>query len=130
MIKFLKYIISALISFLIDIGIFAILSKVLGFVIGDLAIVVGTIIARIISSLVNYSLNKNKVFEHKNDSKVDKESLVKYYLLVIIQMSVSALSVWIIHKVTNINATTIKIIVDGIIFVINYIIQKNFIFKK
>lgn len=130
MIRFFKYIISAVISFLLDIGVFTLLSKLLGVLIGDFAIIIGTIIARIFSSFINYFLNKNKVFDHKRNTKLDKESLIKYYILVVVQMGISAFSVWITHKVTNIDATLIKIVVDSIIFVINYVIQKNFIFKK
>ena len=127
---FIKYVISAGISFVLDLALFTIFSKLLGLVIGDIAIIVGTILARIISSLINYFLNKNKVFEHGNNKVMDKETLIKYYILVVIQMGVSAFSVWIIHKVINIDATIIKVFVDAIIFVVNYFIQKLFIFKK
>ena len=126
---FIKYIISAGISFVLDLGLFTIFSKALGLVIGDFAIIVGTVIARIISSLINYLLNKNKVFEHGNKG-MDKSTLFKYYALVVIQMGVSAFAVWIIHEVINIDATIIKMGVDVIIFVVNYFVQKKFIFKK
>ncbi len=127
---FIKYIVSAGISFVLDIGLFTVFSKLLDIIIGDLAIIVGTVIARIISSLVNYFLNKNKVFEHNSKQSMDKETLIKYYVLVLIQMGVSAISVWIIHNVINIDATLIKVFVDIIIFLVNYMVQKNFIFKK
>lgn len=127
---FIKYIISAGISFVLDLALFTIFSKLFGIVIGDFAIIVGTVLARIISSLVNYFLNKNKVFEHENNKAMDKDTLIKYYVLVVIQMGVSAFTVWIIHGVINIDATFIKIFVDVIIFVVNYFVQKIFIFKK
>ena len=127
---FIKYIISAGISFVLDLGLFTIFSKLLGIMMGDIAIIVGTVLARIISSLVNYFLNKNKVFEHGKGNAMDKETLIKYYILVVIQMGVSAFAVWIIHDVINIEATFIKIFVDVIIFVVNYFVQKKFIFKK
>jgi len=127
---FIKYIISALLSFFIDLGIFTIISKLLSFIIGDIAIIIGTIIARIISSLVNYLLNKNKVFNHDNGKSIDRSTLIKYYSLVVIQMFVSAFSVWITHKLIHIDVTIIKIIVDGLIFIVNYFVQKKYIFKK
>lgn len=127
---FIKYIFSAGISFILDLVLFTFFSKLLGLAIGDISIIVGTILARIISSLVNYFLNKNKVFEHGKDKAMDKETLIKYYILVVIQMGVSAFAVWIIHDVINIEATFIKIFVDIIIFVVNYFVQKIFIFKK
>lgn len=127
---FIKYIISAGISFGVDLALFVLFSKLLGLVIGDTAIIVGTILARIISSLINYLLNKNKVFNYDNKKAMDKETLIKYYILVVVQMLVSAFSVWIIHDVINIEATIIKILVDVFIFVVNYFIQKKYIFKK
>lgn len=127
---FIKYIISAGISFGLDLGLFVLFSKLLGLVIGDTAIIVGTILARIISSLINYLLNKNKVFNYDNNKGVDKKTLIKYYILVVIQMLVSAFSVWIIHNVINIEATLIKMLVDVVIFIVNYFVQKKYIFKK
>ncbi|MEG2376691.1 hypothetical protein, partial [Lactococcus sp.] len=47
---FIKYIISAGISFALDMILFSIISKILMLHMGDLAILVGTVIARIISS--------------------------------------------------------------------------------
>ena len=44
-------------------------------------------------------------------------------------MLVSAFSVWIIHDVINIEATLIKVLVDVVIFIVNYFIQKKYIFK-
>lgn len=127
---FVKYIISAVLSFLLDLGLFTLLSRLFCMIIGDLAIIIGTIIARIISSLFNYLLNKNKVFKCNTSGALDKDTLIKYYMLVLIQMLVSAFSVWIIHKVINIDASIIKILVDGIIFIVNYFVQKKYIFKK
>jgi len=127
---FVKYIISSFLSFLIDIGIFTILSKLFNIFIGDIAIIIGTVIARVISSLFNYFVNKNKVFMHNSNSVIERETLIKYYMLVIVQMFISAFLVWIIHQVINTDATFIKVIVDICIFVVNYFIQKKFIFKN
>ena len=119
LVKIIKYIFSSGSSFFIDILLFTIFNYFFN------NILISTIIARIISSLYNYFINSRLVFKNYT-----KSSIIKYYCLVIIQMFVSALSVWIINIVTNIDATIIKIPVDIMIFVINYVIQKNFIFKK
>jgi len=119
---FLKYIFVAIISFLIDITLFYLLELML---IGK--IIIATIIARVISSFINYLLNKNRVF--KSEEK-NSRTVIKYYLLVIIQMFISALLVKILYNRININPTIIKVPVDLFIFVCNYLIQKKFIFKK
>ena len=95
-----------------------------------MAIILSTILARIISSLINYYLNRNKVFNSQEDKKMDKVTLIKYYLLVIIQMLVSSYSVSIIYSLTKINETLIKIPVECVLFVVNFFVQKLFIFNK
>ena len=124
---FIKYIISALSSFLLDILLYTFIVKLLpqiNFgVITD--IVIASILARIISSIYNFGVNSKVVFKSSN-----KKSLSKYFILVIIQMFISAFSVSAIFKVTRINSTLIKVIVDTIIFVINFVIQREWEFKK
>lgn len=119
---FLKYIFVALISFLIDISLFNLFNLFF-----NNKIIVSTIIARIISSFINYLLNRDKVFKSEDNKKV---TVVKYYTLVVIQMLVSACLVDNLYKFIKINATLIKIPVEFLIFISNYFIQKLFIFKR
>lgn len=128
---FIKYIISAGISFILDMTLFTIFSFFLMPFIGDSSILASTVLARVISSFINYLMNKNKVFNtEKNNKKIDKETFVKYFILVVIQMFVSAGTVYLLFKVTKINQTVIKFPVDIMIFIVNYFIQKLFIFNK
>lgn len=117
---FIKYIFASVSSFLIDIILFALFTKFLS---GSFAILASTIIARVISSVYNYLVNANMVFKNKN-----KSSFIKYAILCIIQMFVSGISVELLSKVVRINVVMIKLIVDLIIFVANFIIQREFIF--
>lgn len=119
---FFKYILFALISFLIDILFFTIFN-----IIFNNKIILATILARIISSFINYLLNKNIVFKSKEKTVT---TIIKYYCLVIVQMLISALLVKYIYNVVTINASIIKVPVDLIIFICNYLIQKIFIFKE
>ena len=125
---FLKYIISAFISFALDLILFSLFSLLLKKGIGDKSIFIATIMARVISSLVNYFINRNKVFK-KNENKMDAKTLIKYYLLVIIQMFVSATVVTSIYKSVHIYETLIKIPVEIVLFMVNYFVQKKFIFN-
>lgn len=117
---FIKYIFASLSSFVIDIGLFAMLSKLIP---GAFAILLATIIARVISSVYNYLINANMVFKNKN-----KSSFIKYVILCVIQMFVSGLAVEYLAKVIKINAVLIKLVVDALIFVVNFVIQREFIF--
>lgn len=118
---FIKYIIVAIISFGVDITFFNLFLKFIK------NIILATIFARIISSLVNYLLNKNKVFDNKSKHK---STIIKYYLLVIFSMLLSAFIVNGLSHIVKINPTFVKIPVECLIFVFNYIIQKLIIFKN
>lgn len=128
---FLKYIISAGFSFVIDLVLFTLFLAVIKPLLGDVSIFVATIGARVISSFFNYLVNRNAVFKHNNEQeKTDLNTLIRYYILVIIQMFVSSGLVFGIHKILPINETIIKIPVDVFIFMVNYFVQKLYIFKK
>ena len=126
---FLKYIFSSGISFVLDLSLFTLFNILLKDSIGSNSIFISTILARIISSFVNYFLNRNKVFKN-NDKLADLTSLIKYYLLVIVQMIVSATVVSYLYKVFKVFELLIKIPVEIILFLINYLVQKNLIFNN
>ena len=126
---FMKYIFSSLASFIVDIVLFSIFVKLLPDIhwMNNIitTIVISTIIARIISSIFNFAVNSKVVFKNST-----KSSIIKYFILVIIQMLVSAFVVSKLFKMLGINSTVIKIIVDVIIFIVNFVIQREWIFKK
>lgn len=122
---FIKYIFSAVSSFVLDIVLFAIFMKVLSSNITN-KIIISTILARIISSLYNYMVNSKLVFK-----KSKRSSIIKYFILVIIQMFASGFIVDALSKnVFSFNPTLIKIIVDSVIFVVNFFIQREWVFKN
>jgi len=116
---FLKYIIVSLSSFILDILLFTVFTK------GTFGIILSTIIARVISALYNFIVNSKMVFKNKNT-----DSIIKYFILCITQMLVSAFVVWKLFDIMHINSTIIKIVVDTIIFVINFVIQREWVFVK
>lgn len=122
---FIKYIIVALSSFFIDIflfSLFLIAYNKLGIL---YPIIAATVTARTLSSAYNYFINAKLVFK-----KMNKWSIVKYFILVFVQMWVSAFAVSWICKVIPLNPVALKIIVDTFIFIVNFIIQREFIFNK
>lgn len=124
---FFKFILAALSSFIIDIGLFSVLvctlpdSMECGIV---TKIVAATVIARIVSSLYNYFVNSKMVFK-----KANKSSIVKYYILVIVQMLISAFAVSATFDYLGGSATFIKLIVDTVIFIVNFYLQREWVFK-
>lgn len=123
---FVKYIFSSLSSFIVDLLLFAIFIKMLlNIDIGiTTKIFLATIMARILSSVYNFGLNSKVVFKNKS-----KKSIVKYFILAIFQMIMSAMIVSKLFDMLNVNSICIKIIVDTIIFIVNFIVQREWVFK-
>ena len=127
---FLKYIASAISSFILDILSFKwILAILIAF--GNIErasiITISTIVARIISSTFNFYLNKKFVFKYEKNTK---KSLLKYYSLCIVQMLLSAIFVTMVWKYTKFPETSIKIVVDSILFLLSYFVQQRWVFKR
>lgn len=123
-IKFIKYFFSAGSSFVLDVVLFTLCNYLLSFFIGAISIIVSTVVARILSSLYNYYINSRIVFGEYNE-----KSIYKYYVLVAVQMLVSALLVYSLNCIfVNLSDTLIKIPVDIVLFIINYIVQNKMIF--
>ena len=127
---FLKYIASAVSSFILDILSFKwILALLLSFrnIEGAAVITIATVVARIISSTFNFYLNKKFVFKYEKNTK---KSLLKYYSLCAVQMLISAFFVTLVWKHTKYPETSIKIVVDSILFLLSYFIQQRWVFKR
>ena len=122
---FFKYMGSSMISFLLDIVLFQMLIMVLAME-GNEKIIIATIGARIVSSLFNYLSNKKIVFQ---DSSSHSKTLIKYFGLVIVQMTCSALLVIGLYSKFHLNETVLKVVIDYILFFISFRIQKIIIFK-
>ena len=121
-IRIIKYLFSAGSSFILDNVLFNIFIFFIGP--GVISIYICTTLARIISSIYNYFINSRVVFKNK-----EKKTIIGYFILVVVQMIVSATLVSLIDKYISIATGIIKLAVDIVIFVVNYIIQKEVIFK-
>lgn len=124
---FIKYIISSLSSFMLDIILYTAFVNILPEInfVGITEIVIATVIARIISAGYNFAINSKVVFKSKN-----KDSIIKYFILCAVQMFISAFAVSKLFEMSHMNSTLIKVIVDTIIFIINFVIQREWVFKK
>lgn len=135
---FLKFMLSSFSSFIIDIALFYLLGLILRPIIGDqieinqfgvsvsVLTLLRNIIARLCSSLYNFTINKKQVFH--SDSK-DASIIIKYYVLCICQLIVS--TVLVDEALTFIFSRTIrKCIIDTILFTISFQIQREWVFKK
>lgn len=123
---FLKFIVSSLASFAVDIVLFTIFLALLKHSFGE-KILVATILARICSSVFNFKSNQKLVFKNRSTSKWVP---IKYFGLVIVQMLLSAYFVELLFKASSINPSAIKILVDCILFILSFQIQQHWIFNN
>ena len=90
----------------------------------DLALLLAVIFARTISSLFNFTFNRLIVFKAKGSLI---RALVKYYLLATFILLINYLILDILAVKLQINLYIAKIIVETIMFLFSYTIQKKFI---
>ncbi|WP_230937756.1 GtrA family protein [Pediococcus acidilactici] len=93
-------------------------------------IIVATIVSRLLSAMVNYTLNHRVVF-----GKQGRQTVIKYGGLFIIQMFASGyltdlVTGWLPHSQGSIAPLIAKIVVDFTLFIISYQIQRDLIFKE
>ncbi len=124
---FFKYMLSSLSSFLVDYGIFCGMIFALGRtdITQSRSVWISTVVSRICSSLFNYTINRKLVFR----SSRGMMTLVMYYVLCIAVMAASAALVSLIGA-TGFPVQIAKIVVDTLLFIVSYRVQKQVIFKE
>src|SRR5699024_6226607 len=122
---FIKFTASSLFSTAIDLAFFTLLIHLLEPSFPKTYILIATTIARNISRVVNYSLNKKVVFKENNQVKT---AFIRYVLLSVIQMLLSGLLVTVIVKtILPYEWLTLIIFVDSMFF-LACLVQKCFVF--
>jgi len=129
--KAFKYTLSSITSWMIDNILFNLISfLLLGILVVDARILIATATARICSSIYNYLVNKNLVFNSKNNGI---KTFVRYYILWLIILCCSFVIVDVFVRILNLNSFftgLCKIIVDLCLFLASYQVQKQWVFKK
>ena len=119
---FARFSFSSLLSFGLDITIFAL------FLSYSQSIFAATIMARVISGVFNFILNRNFVFQVYDKNNLIKES-ISYIILWTILMLLSALIVSFAEESSSYVVILLKILVDLLLFFIAFYVQKNIIFN-
>lgn len=87
-------------------------------------------LARVVSSLINFWMNANLVFQEN----AGKRALIKYYSLAVLQITVSAVLVFLVEHVLRITSpalsTLVKAIIDTILFFFSFRIQHKWVFAN
>lgn len=127
-----KYILSSLSASLIDLAIFTLLNLLLPAEIkNEVRIAAATAGARVVSSAVNFTVNRKTVF--KSSSRL-VSSLIKYYILCVFQLALSYALVLglstIFSQEQSVLQTVIKMIVDTVLFALCFVVQREWVFKE
>ena len=128
-----KYVFSSLAASGVDLFCFTLFLFFFNFWLdSNVAILLATVLARIISSVFNCICNKVVVFKSKNSMKT---VLFRYYTLCVCQTTVSYLGVEGITRVLGIGkyailVTVVKMVVDTLLFFVSYRIQKSWVYKE
>ena len=124
--QFYKYIVSSVLSFLLDISAFWCLCRILKNMDLGIRIVSATVLARIISAAFNILMNYVFVFESRKNFIF---SSGKYVVLAICIMLLSALFVSkIAVLIPMFSPVLIKVCVDCLLFVLSFYMQKKYVF--
>ena len=116
-----KYSMASMVSACLDYLTFAILASYCN------SVWIMTLVGRLIAALFNFTINKRIVFQ--NSGKTWPQ-IMKYLCLLFVSGSISALSVQAIHSILPIGILLIKLVVELVLYFINFYVQKNFVFVK
>jgi dolichol-phosphate mannosyltransferase len=120
--RILRFSASSLISTGADLGLFTLLVYTLQ--VAD-PILWATLLARLVSVNLNFTLNKTLVFKSQ---AAWTSALIKYYSLAALQMLASYGLVKGVYTLIDQKVVLIKILVDLLLFIISYQIQKRYVF--
>lgn len=124
--RLFKFSASSLSSCGIDLFLFAVFCRLLQDRVSAY-IAVSTVLARVLSASYNYAMNYKVVFE--SNEKVGTSG-AKYLILAVIQMTLSAALVsWGKRLLPAAPEVLIKAVVDSLLFLISFVIQKRYVFK-
>lgn len=121
----IKFSLSSFLCFIIDfIALFFFKNLTSGINV-NISLLISIICARVISSLINFSLNKNVVFKEKSNL-----AILKYYILALCILGMNYCLISVFNIILNLSLFLSKILTEILLFIISYTIQKNLIFNK
>ena len=129
---FFRYTLSSILSAVVDTGAYAILTKVLSGIVKAFALTaVAGVGARVISSLLNFFLNKKLVFQTNVSTG---KAMLRYYALALPQMAAQVLLTQGVYSLLNIadSATGLRTLIYAVVMTVlyfaSYVIQQRWVF--
>lgn len=119
--ELLKFSAVSLASFAVDYSLFCLLSAITD------TVALSNILARVVSGAVNYSLNRRLVFQSKAGVA---RSLLQYAALACSILALNTALLWLLASRLGLNRYLAKILVEAMLFVVSFLVQKRWIFRK
>ena len=122
---------SSALCWAVDITLFHLLNLLLRVILGGYSEPVCNVLARIVSSLLNFNFNYRLVF---GSTEPYGKAMLRYYFLAVPQLAVSTVLVTVFTRLLKVDsanaATAVKVFVDAGLFVASFFIQKYWVFRK
>ena len=129
---FFRYTLSSLVSFVVDSGMVYLLTVLLRSLLQDpLLGAVATVGARVVSSLLNFYMNKKLVFKTRVNTF---KAMIRYYALAIPQLVVQSALNSLVYSIFSIGSdqpglrTVIHVVIMTILFIVSFTIQQRWVF--
>ena len=90
--------------------------------------IISNVIAYSISTLNSYLWNSKWVFKYSGDNV--KETSVKFIVLNIIGLTLNTIILYLLVDIVGLNKLIALVITTGIVMILNYFINKLWVFKK
>ena len=123
--ELIKFSASSLIGFGVDYGLFALLTLINAPM--EHWVLMCTIIARVISASINFTINYHLVFKKRESLWM---AFIKYAGLAVFILGCNLLLMWALYEQAGLNEYLAKIIVEVTLFITSWIIQRLFVFRK
>ncbi len=123
----LKYLMSSLSSFIVDVVLFSIVVSFLDKVFPTYYIIISTYVARVFSCTYGYYINKKFVFQSEGRAAV---TAVKFFSLCVVQSTCSGFLTNGLVLLSSWNEVFCKILVDTLLFFVSFQVQSRWVFNS
>lgn len=122
-----KFLCSSFSALICDYSLFILLGLIFSFLPHAVSLLIATVVARLVSSFINFNVNRKMVF--KNNSKL-KRRILRYYSLVCATILLSYLGIYILTTTFSFGEVFAKVIMDLILFLLSFKLQSRWVFKN
>lgn len=121
----LKFMASSFVSFLIDLCVLLLMRELTKGLDTYLSLIISVVIAKIAGTLFNYSVNRKFVFRGKK-----LESIKRYYLVITALLCLNYSLIWLFYQTLGIPLVWSKIFTELMLYPVNFMLQKQYVFKE